>query len=46
MLNVLNKINEPKDLKKLSKEELEDLSKDIREILLKKLSNNSPSLCV
>ena len=38
MLNVLNKINEPKDLKKLSKEELEDLSKDIREILLKKLS--------
>ena len=38
MLNVLNKINEPKDLKKLSKEELEELSKDIREILLKKLS--------
>ena len=38
MLNVLNKINEPKDLKKLSKEELEELSKDIREVLLKKLS--------
>lgn len=38
MLEVLNKINEPKDLKSLSKEELEKLSKEIREILLKKLS--------
>lgn len=38
MLEVLNKINEPKDLKVLSKEELEKLSKEIREILLKKLS--------
>ena len=38
MLEVLNKINEPKDLKGLSKEELEKLSKEIREILLKKLS--------
>ncbi len=38
MLEVLNKINEPKDLKILSKEELEKLSKEIREILLKKLS--------
>ena len=38
MLEVLNKINEPKDLKGLSKEKLEKLSKEIREILLKKLS--------
>ena len=38
MLEVLNKINEPKDLKDLSKEELEKLSDEIREILLKKLS--------
>lgn len=38
MLEILNKINEPKDLKKLSKEELEKLSEEIREILLKKLS--------
>ena len=38
MLEILNRINEPKDLKKLSKEELEKLSEEIREILLKKLS--------
>lgn len=38
MLEVLNKINEPKDLKGLSKEELKKLSEEIREILLKKLS--------
>ena len=38
MLEILNKINEPKDLKGLSKEELEKLSEEIREILLKKLS--------
>ena len=38
MLEVLNKINEPKDLKGLSKEKLEKLSGEIREILLKKLS--------
>ncbi len=38
MLEILNKINEPKDLKCLSKEELEKLSLEIREILLKKLS--------
>ena len=38
MLDILNKINEPKDLKGLSKEELEKLSEEIREILLKKLS--------
>lgn len=38
MLSILNKINEPKDLKKLSKEELNKLAEEIREILLKKLS--------
>ena len=38
MLEVLNRINEPKDLKGLSKEKLEKLSGEIREILLKKLS--------
>ena len=38
MLEILNKISEPKDLKGLSKEELEKLSGEIREILLKKLS--------
>ena len=38
MLKVLNKINGPQDLKKLSKEELYELSNEIREILLKKLS--------
>ena len=38
MLEILNKVNEPKDLKGLSKEELEKLAGEIREILLKKLS--------
>ena len=38
MLEILNKVNEPKDLKGLSKEELEKLAEEIREILLKKLS--------
>ena len=38
MLEILNKVNEPKDLKVLSKEELEKLAGEIREILLKKLS--------
>ena len=38
MLSVLNKINEPKDLKNLSSEELNMLAKEIREVLLKKLS--------
>lgn len=38
MLKVLNKINEPKDLKQLSNKELEELAKEIREVLLKKLS--------
>lgn len=38
MLRILNKINEPKDLKQLSNKELEELAKEIREILLKKLS--------
>ena len=36
MLNVLNKINEPKDLKQLQIKELEELAKEIREVLLKK----------
>ena len=40
MLKVLNKINGPQDLKKLSKEELYELSNEIREILLKKLSTH------
>lgn len=38
MLTELNKINEVEDLKKLNKEELEKLSAEIREVLLKKLS--------
>lgn len=38
MLNVLNKINEPKDLKVLSEDELNKLAEEIREILLQKLS--------
>ena len=38
MLRVLNKINEPKDLKNLSSEELNKLAEEIREVLLKKLS--------
>ena len=38
MLEILNKINEPKDLKGLAQEELKELSSEIREILLKKLS--------
>ncbi|MFQ8921582.1 MAG: 1-deoxy-D-xylulose-5-phosphate synthase [Clostridium paraputrificum] len=35
---VLNKINEPKDLKSLSKDELSSLANEIREILIKKVS--------
>ncbi len=38
MLNVLNKINEPKDLKSLSEDELNKLAEEIREILLQKAS--------
>ena len=38
MLTELNKISEVEDLKKLNKEELEKLSAEIREVLLKKLS--------
>ena len=38
MLNVLNKINEPKDLKSLSEDELNKLAEKIREILLQKAS--------
>lgn len=35
---VLNKINEPKDLKSLSKDELSSLANEIRDILIKKVS--------
>lgn len=38
MLNILDKVNYPNDLKKLSIGELNELSSEIREILLKKLS--------
>lgn len=38
MLNILNKVNEPKDLKDLSLDELNQLAGEIREVLLKKLS--------
>ncbi len=38
MLEILNKINGPEDLKDLSKDNLEKLSSEIREVLLKKLS--------
>ena len=37
MLNILNKVNEPKNLKDLSLDELNQLAGEIREILLKKL---------
>ena len=33
-LNILNKINEPKDLKSLSREELNLLSSEIRDVLI------------
>ena len=35
MLSILNNINEPKDLKNLSIEELEKLASEIREILIR-----------
>lgn len=38
MLEILKKVNEPKDLKTLSKEDLKKLSEEIRQILLQKLS--------
>ena len=38
MLNILNKINEPEDLKKLSEESLNKLAGEVREVLLQKLS--------
>ena len=37
-LNILNKINEPKDLKSLSREELNLLSSEIRDVLIKRVS--------
>ena len=36
MLNILNKINGPKDLKSLTGNELTELSNEIREVLIKK----------
>lgn len=38
MINILNKVNEPKDLKKLNKEELNILADEIREVLIKRVS--------
>lgn len=38
MISILNKINEPNDLKSLNYEELSNLSEEIREILIKKVS--------
>ena len=40
MINILNKINSPEDVKKLSNDELEGLASEIREVLLKKLSEH------
>ena len=40
MLDILNQVNEPKDLKSLSCNELNKLAEEIREILLQKLSNH------
>ncbi|WP_317310660.1 1-deoxy-D-xylulose-5-phosphate synthase [Clostridium thermobutyricum] len=37
-LNVLNKVNEPKDLRELSNEELNTLASEIREVLIKKVT--------
>lgn len=37
-LNILNKINNPKDLKILSREELHTLSTEIRDVLIKRVS--------
>ncbi len=37
-LNVLNKVNSPKDLKELSKEQLFTLADEIREVIIKKVS--------
>lgn len=36
--NILNKVNEPKDLKVLSLEELKELASEIRDVLIKKVS--------
>ena len=38
MIEILNKINNPEDLKQLTYSELEKLSEEIRELLIKKLS--------
>ena len=38
--SILSKINEPKDLKNLKKEELSILSEEIRDVLIKKVSKH------
>lgn len=35
--SILNKINEPKDLKNLNQEELNILAEEVRDVLIKKL---------
>ena len=37
-VSILNKINEPKDLKTLNKEELNILADEMRDVLIKKVS--------
>ena len=43
-LNILNKINSPKDLKKLNKEELHTLSGEIREIIIDYFQHNTKNI--
>ena len=38
MLDILNKINQPEDLRNIEINDLEKLSEEIREVLLQKLS--------
>ncbi len=40
MLDILNKINQPEDLRNIEINDLEKLSEEIREVLLQKLSKN------
>ena len=40
MLDILNKINQPEDLRNIEINDLEKLSDEIREVLLQKLSKN------
>ena len=43
-MSILNKVNYPKDLKKLNIKEKEELAKEIREYILKIVSNNGGHL--